>query len=44
VYRERPGCRIIRDRERHWIDVEGTDGVAEMRRYAGRMWPDSGAY
>jgi hypothetical protein len=36
VYRERPGCRIIWDRDRHWIGVEGTSGVAEVRRYAGR--------
>ncbi len=35
VYCERPACRIISDRERHWIDVEGTSGVAEVRRYAG---------
>jgi hypothetical protein len=44
VYRERPGCRIIWDRERHWIDVEGTSGVAEVRRYAGRRLPGAGAY
>jgi hypothetical protein len=39
VYRERPGCRIIWERERHWLDVEGTSGVAEVRRYNGRRWP-----
>jgi len=44
VYRERPGCRIIWDRERHWLDVEGTSGVAEVQRYAGRRWAESGAY
>jgi hypothetical protein len=44
VYRERPGCRIIRDSERHWIDVEGTSGVAEVRRYDGRRWAGPGAY
>jgi hypothetical protein len=36
VYRERPSCRVIYDRERLWIDVEGTSGVAEVRRYSGR--------
>jgi hypothetical protein len=44
VYRERPACRIIWDRERHWIDVEGTSGVAEVRRYSGRRWVGPGAY
>ena len=44
VYQERPGCRIICDGERHWIDVEGTSGVAEVRRYAGRRLPGVGAY
>jgi hypothetical protein len=43
VYRERPGCRIIWERERHWLDVEGTSGVAEVRRYNGRRWPGPGA-
>ena len=36
VYQERPACRVILDRERLWIDVEGTSGVAEVRRYTGR--------
>jgi hypothetical protein len=36
VYRERPGCRVVFDRERLWIDVEGTSGVAEVRRCSGR--------
>lgn len=27
------GCRVIFDRERPWIDVEGTRGVAQVRRY-----------
>jgi hypothetical protein len=44
VYQERPGCRIIFDRERLWIDVEGTNGVAEVRRYTGRRWVGSGAF
>jgi hypothetical protein len=44
VYRERPGCRVFWDRERLWIDVEGTSGVAEVRRYAGRRLPGPGAY
>jgi hypothetical protein len=44
VYRERPGCRIIFDRERLWIDVEGTSGVAEVRRYTGKRWPGPGAF
>jgi hypothetical protein len=36
VYRERPPCRIICDHECHWIEVEGTSGTAEVRRYSGR--------
>jgi hypothetical protein len=44
VYRERPGCRIIWDRERHWIDVEGISGIAEVRRYLGKRWAGSGAF
>jgi hypothetical protein len=36
VYRERPSCRVIFDRERFWIDVEGTSGVAEVRRYTAK--------
>ena len=44
VYRERPACRVIFDRERLWIDVEGTSGIAEVQRYAGRRWARSGAY
>jgi hypothetical protein len=44
VYRERPGCRVIWDRERHWIDVEGTSGIAEVRPYSRRQWPGPGAY
>jgi hypothetical protein len=42
VYRERPARRIIFDRERLWIDVEGTSGVAEMQRYTGRRWAGPG--
>jgi hypothetical protein len=44
VYRERPGCRINFDREQLWIDVEGTSGVAEVRRYTGRRWKGPGAF
>jgi hypothetical protein len=36
--RERPGCRIIIVSKRLWIGVEGTGGVAEVRRYIGRRW------
>lgn len=43
VYRDRPGCRIIFDRERLWIEVDGMSGVAEVRRYAGRRWASTGA-
>jgi hypothetical protein len=38
VYQERPACWVFLDRERIWIDVEGTSGVAEVRRYTGRRW------
>jgi hypothetical protein len=44
VYRERPGCRVFWDRERLWIDVEGTSGVAEVRRYTGRRWKSPVAF
>jgi hypothetical protein len=44
VYRERPGCRVIFDRERLWIDVEGTSGVAEVPRYAGKRWAGPGVF
>ena len=44
VYLERPACRIISDRQRHWIEVEGTSGVAEVRRYARRRWAGPGSY
>ena len=44
VYRERPACRVVWDRERHWIDVEGTSGIAEVRRYSGKRWAGPGAY
>jgi len=44
VYHERPACRITRDGERHWIDVEGTGGIAEVQRYAGRWWTGAWAY
>lgn len=42
--RERPGCRILRDLDHFWIDVEGTSGVAEVRRYTGKRWAGPGAY
>ncbi len=44
LYRERPGCRIIFSRERLWIDVEGTSGMADVRRYKGRRWAGPGAF
>lgn len=44
VYRERPSCRVIFDGGRLWIDVEGTSGVAEVRRYTGRRWAGPGAF
>jgi hypothetical protein len=44
VYRERPGCRNVREHERLWIDVEGTSGVAEVCRYSGKRWEGPGAY
>jgi hypothetical protein len=44
VYRERPRCRIIWDDERHWIDVDGTSGIAEVRKYTGKQWAGPGAY
>jgi hypothetical protein len=43
VYRERPGCRVIWDRDRHWIDVEGTGCRVEVCRYAGRPRAGPGA-
>src|SRR4051812_16548137 len=42
VYRERPSCRVLRDAERHYIDVEGTSGVAEVRPYTGKRWAGPG--
>ena len=44
VYRERPACRVVFEKERHYIDVEGTGGVAEVRRYVGRRWAGRGAF
>ena len=44
VYEERPSCRVIFDRKRLWIDVEGTSGVAEVRRYAWKRWAGPGAF
>ena len=44
VYRERPGCRVVRDGERYYIDVEGTSGIAEVRRYTGNRWAGPGAF
>jgi hypothetical protein len=44
VYRERPSCRVFWDQERLYIDVEGTSGVAEVRRYTGKRWAGPGAF
>jgi hypothetical protein len=44
VYRERSTCRVFWNRARLWIDVEGTSGVAEVRRYMGKRWAGSGAF
>ena len=44
VYREQPGCRVFWDGERLYIDVDGTSGVAEVRRYMGKRWAGPGAY
>lgn len=44
VYRERPGCRVFREHDRLWIDVDGTSGCAEVRPYAGKRWAGPGAY
>jgi hypothetical protein len=44
VYEERPSCRVIFDHKRLWIDVEGTSGVAEVRRYTGKQWAGPGAF
>ena len=30
VYRERPRCEVIWERQRHWIDVEGRSGIATL--------------
>ena len=44
VYRERPRCKVLFERERHWLDVEGTSGVVEVERYTGKRWAGAGAY
>jgi hypothetical protein len=44
VYRERPECRVYWDQECLWIDVQGTDGVVQVRKYAGKRWAGSGAF
>ena len=44
VYQERPACRVFFEDERLWIDVEGTSGVAEVRRFVGRWWKSPGAF
>jgi hypothetical protein len=44
VYRERPECRVFRDRERLRIDVQGTSGVAEVREVHGQMVDGTGAF
>ena len=41
---EQQGCRVYWDRERLWIDVDGTGTVAEVRRYMGRRWAGPGAF
>ena len=38
VYRERPKCRVFWDRERLWIEVDGTSRAAQVRRYLGKRW------
>ena len=44
VYRKRILCRVILDRERLWIDVDGTGTVAEVRLYIGRRWARTGSF
>jgi hypothetical protein len=44
VYRERPACRIIWDRERHWIDVDGASGFPRCRGMLDVGKRDQGAY
>ena len=44
VYREQPGCRAFWDRERLWLDVEGTSGVVDVRRNMGKQWAGPGAF
>jgi hypothetical protein len=44
VYRERPACQVIWHRRRHWLDVEGTSGIAEVRRYAGTQSAGPGTW
>ncbi len=44
VCRERPGCRILRDQGRLFLDVEGTSRIAEVRQFLGRRWSGAGAY
>jgi hypothetical protein len=42
---EQPGCGgVFWDRERLWIDVEGTSGCAEVRKYLAKGWAGPGAY
>ncbi len=36
VYRERPGCRVSWDRQRLWIEVDGTSGPVQVRSYMGK--------
>jgi hypothetical protein len=35
---EQQGCLVFWDRDRLWIDVDGTGTVAEVRRDMGRRW------
>ena len=44
VYDERPECRVFWDHERLWINVKGTSGVAQVRKYMGKRWAGPGAF
>ena len=44
VYEERPECRVFWERERLWIDVQGTNGIAQVRKYMGKRWTGLGAH
>ncbi len=38
IYPVRVECPVIWDRVLHWIDVEGTSGVAKVRTYIEKRW------